>query len=182
MTRIAACLIIGALLTGCVTVPDGITPVRPFDAERYLGTWYEIARQDHSFERGLSHVTATYGRREDGGISVRNEGFDTRKDRWDAAEGKAYFVEDAQTGYLKVSFFGPFYGAYIVFDLDPDYRWSLITGPNRDYLWILARTPEIDDDLKARMLTRIRAAGFDPDDLVFVEQGNPPPGRGSAPG
>lgn len=169
-------LLVALLLTGCVAVPEGIEPVRDFDAERYLGTWYEIARLDHGFERGLTHVRADYGRREDGGIAVTNRGWDTDDGAWDAARGKAYFVEDPGTAYLKVSFFGPFYGAYVVFELDPDYRWALVTGPNRNYLWLLARDPLLDADLRDAILERAEAAGFDLEELILVPQEDPPPG------
>lgn len=169
-------LLVALLLTGCVAVPEGIEPVRDFDAERYLGTWYEIARLDHGFERGLTHVRADYARREDGGIAVTNRGWDADDGAWDAARGKAYFVEDPGTAYLKVSFFGPFYGAYVVFELDPDYRWALVTGPNRNYLWLLARDPLLDADLRDEILARAEAAGFDLEELILVPQEDPPPG------
>jgi apolipoprotein D and lipocalin family protein len=175
MTRLLV-LLATVLLTGCVAVPDGIEPVRDFDAERYLGTWYEIARLDHGFERGLTHVRARYTPREDGGITVTNRGWDTEEEAWDEARGRAYFVEDARTGYLKVSFFGPFYGAYVVFELDPDYRWALVTGPNRNYLWLLARDPLLDPALRDSILERAEAAGFDLEELILVPQDDPPPG------
>jgi len=173
--RRALILLLGVALGGCVGVPEGLEPVSGFDAGRYLGTWYEIARLDHGFERGLSHVTAHYERRDDGGIAVLNRGFDTGSGAWDEAEGRAYFVEDAATGYLKVSFFGPFYGSYVIFDLDPDYRWSLVTGPNRDYLGLLARSPTLDAALRDRLIERAAAAGFDTAELILVEQGEPQP-------
>ena len=106
------------LLAGCLGLPDSVTPVKDFEVQKYLGKWYEIARLDHSFERGLEQVTAEYSLREDGGIRVRNRGFSTEKDQWQEAEGKAYFVSDETEGYLKVSFFGPFYGSYVIFELD----------------------------------------------------------------
>ena len=101
---------ITCLLTGCVGVPKGVKPVQGFALDRYLGRWYEIARLDHSFERGLSHVTASYSMREDGGVRVLNRGYSEKKKEWKTAEGKAYFVKGPDEGYLKVSFFGPFYG------------------------------------------------------------------------
>jgi apolipoprotein D and lipocalin family protein len=157
-----------ALLTGCVGLPQGIEPVRGFDLDRYLGRWYEIARLDHSFERGLERVTAEYSLRDDGGVRVVNRGYDPAEGAWDEAIGKAYFVEDDDQGYLKVSFFGPFYGAYIVFELDPDYRYAFISGPNRDYLWLLARTPQIDEAVYDRFLARATELGFDLSELVRV--------------
>lgn len=157
------------LLSGCVSIPEGIEPVKNFQAERYLGTWYEIARLDHSFERGMQQVTAEYSLRDDGGIKVINRGFKEAEQEWAEAEGKAYFVEDQHTGYLKVSFFGPFYGAYIVFDLDENYQYSLITSSNKSYLWLLARTPQIDAAQQQRLLKRITELGFARDQLIFVE-------------
>jgi len=106
------------LLTGCVGKPDGVEPVKNFDLQKYLGKWYEIARLDHSFERGLSRVTANYSLRDGGGLKVLNRGFSDEKNKWKEVEGTAYFVENKSLGYLKVSFFGPFYGSYIVFALD----------------------------------------------------------------
>jgi len=102
------------LLTGCVSIPEGITPVDNFQVKRYLGKWYEIARLDHSFERGLTQVTADYNLRDDGGIRVSNRGYSAKDNKWKEAEGKAYFVKGSDQGYLKVSFFGPFYSSYIV--------------------------------------------------------------------
>ena len=157
------------LLSGCVSIPEGIEPVKNFQAERYLGTLYEIARLDHSFERGMQQVTAEYSLRDDGGIKVINRDFKEAEQEWAEAEGKAYFVEDQNTGYLKVSFFGPFYGAYIVFDLDENYQYSLITSSNKSYLWLLARTPQSDAAQQQRLLKRITELGFARDQLIFVE-------------
>ena len=158
-----------AMLAGCVGLPQGVEPVRGFDLDRYLGKWYEIARLDHSFERGLHQVTATYSLREDGGVRVLNRGYDTAAGAWDEAEGKAYFVETDDLGYLKVSFFGPFYGSYVVFELDPDYRHAFISGPDRSYLWLLARTPEVDPTVLERFRTRATELGFDLSELVLVD-------------
>ncbi|MCE2597061.1 lipocalin family protein [Motilimonas cestriensis] len=159
------------LLNACTGLPEGITPVTPFSSERYLGTWYEIARLDHSFERGLNQVSATYSMREDGGIKVLNKGFNTAERTWQEAEGKAYFVRDDNEGYLKVSFFGPFYGAYVVFDLDQEnYQYSFIAGNNRDYLWLLSRTPTVTDAVKQDFIQQAKALGFNTDALIFVEQ------------
>ena len=158
-----------ALLAGCAQIPDGVKPVGGFDAERYLGTWYEIARLDHSFERGLSKVTATYTARADGGIDVLNRGYDAAKGEWDEASGRAKFVGGRDVGQLKVSFFGPFYGGYNVVDLDPSYQYSLVVGPNRSYLWILARQPNPPRAEVERLVARAKAMGFDTGQLVFVE-------------
>ena len=111
-------LLLMLVLAGCVGIPEDVRPVDNFEVERYLGRWYEIARLDHSFEHGLSRVTADYSMRRDGGVRVINRGYSELNDNWEEAEGKAYFVKTSDIGYLKVSFFGPFYGAYIVFELD----------------------------------------------------------------
>ena len=157
-------------LTGCLGVPQGATPVNGFELDRYLGTWYEIARLDHSFERGLSRVTADYSLREDGGVRVVNRGFETAKAEWSEAEGKAYFIGETSVGQLKVSFFGPFYGAYNVIGLDKEsYQWSLVVGPDTDYLWILSRTPTMDKALVEQLLARAEALGFNTQDIIFVD-------------
>ena len=163
-------LLLLALLTGCVAVPDGIQPVTDFQADRYLGRWYEIARLDHNFERGMSRVTAEYHQRDDGGLDVINRGYLADSRTWKQALGKAYFVEGPDTGYLKVSFFGPFYGSYVVFELDrQDYRYALVAGPDRSYLWLLARSPTLDAATRDRLVARAAAAGFDTSKLIFVD-------------
>ena len=158
------------VLAGCVGKPDNVEPVSDFDLQRYLGTWYEIARFDHRFERGLSNVTANYSLREDGGVKVINRGYSEEKGKWKEAEGRAYFVEDSKTGYLKVSFFGPFYGSYIVFELDQkDYRYAVVSGPDKSYLWILARNPKINEKLTKRLVAKAAEKGFDTGKLIYVK-------------
>ena len=157
-----------ALIVGCTGIPDGLQPVTGFQIERYFGTWYEIARLDHSFERGLSDVSAVYAPRPEGGVSVLNRGFNPEKNEWKEALGKAEFIDDTQTGSLKVSFFGPFYGGYHIIALDSDYRWSLVAGPSRDYLWILARDRQLSDTQKAAPLKTAAGFGFETDKLIWV--------------
>ncbi|MDF1594146.1 MAG: lipocalin family protein [Desulfobacterales bacterium] len=129
-----------SFLHGCTGRPEGIAPVTNFRLNRYLGTWYEIARLDHRFERGLSHVSATYSLREDGGVDVLNRGFDKSTGKWQEAKGKAYIIGPPTVASLKVSFFGPFYGGYHVMEIDKDhYSFALVCGPSRSYLWILSR-------------------------------------------
>ena len=153
---------------GCTGIPEGIEPVTDFDQERYLGTWYEIARLDHSFERGLSEVTATYRANPDGSIAVLNRGFDQEEARWREAEGVARFVDSSTVAHLKVSFFGPFYGSYIVFELGENYEHAFVSGFNREYLWLLSRSPEVSDTLRNEFLETITKLGFAPDDLVWL--------------
>ena len=158
-------------LSSCTSVPQGIEPVNNFELPRYLGKWYEIARYDHSFESGLEQVTAEYSMQQDGGVRVVNRGFNPQNQQWKEALGQAYFVQNSDIGHLKVSFFGPFYASYVIFELDKqDYQYALITGPNRDYLWILARSPQLDDKLKDRLLAVIKQAGFDLTPLIWVKQ------------
>ena len=158
------------LLSACLGMPQQVTPIAGFELDRYLGKWYEIARLDHSFERGLSRVTAEYSLRDDGGVAVLNRGFDVADGEWTQAEGKAFFVEESDTGYLKVSFFGPFYGSYVIFELDQEnYQYAFISGPNHDYLWLLARTPALPDELVKRFVDEAARRGFNADELIFVE-------------
>ncbi len=158
-------------LTGCMGMPDNLKPVSDFNIEAYLGKWYEIARLDHSFERGLTQVTAEYSLRKDGGIKVLNRGYSLANQEWTEAEGKAYFVDDENEGYLKVSFFGPFYGSYVVFGLDEtNYDYAFVSGPNTDYLWLLSRTPHVTDSLKADFEARAKQYGFNTEALIYVEQ------------
>jgi apolipoprotein D and lipocalin family protein len=161
-----------ALQSGCAGTPEGVKPVGGFELDRYLGTWYEIARLDHRFERGLSEVTATYSLRDDGGVQVINRGYKSAEGQWDEAVGKAYFVGDPAVGHLKVSFFGPFYGGYNVIELDKtDYQYSLVAGPDRSYLWILSRTPEMNADSLQALVTQAEKLGFATNELIYVEHG-----------
>ena len=163
-------LTIPLILTACTGKPDGVVAVKGFEIDRYLGTWYEIARLDHSFERGLDNITAEYSLRDDGGVKVINRGFSKEDEDWQQAEGKAYFVDNTDEGHLKVSFFGPFYGSYIIFELDQkDYEYAFVSGPDTSYLWLLARRPEIDDRVKDLFIERAAALGFDTSALIYVE-------------
>jgi apolipoprotein D and lipocalin family protein len=164
-------VIFGLFLSGCVGIPANVKPVDNFKLEKYLGKWYEIARLDHSFERGLTRVTAEYSLRDDGSVRVLNRGYSAKENRWKEAEGKAYFVRGSEQGYLKVSFFGPFYGSYIVFELDHEnYQYSLVCGPDNSYLWILARAPELNQEIKNKLIEKAGSLGFDTSKLIFVNQ------------
>jgi len=155
---------------GCIGIPENVKPVDNFKLEKYLGKWYEIARLDHSFERGLTQVTADYSLRDDGGIRVLNRGYSIKEKSWKEAEGKAYFAKGPDQGFLKVSFFGPFYGSYIVFELDHEnYQYSLVCGPDKSYLWILARGPKMKKDIKNILIEKAAALGFDTPNLIFVD-------------
>ena len=175
--RYLPAFILALLLAGCTGKPDGVMPVQNFDLERYLGTWYEVARLDHSFERGLNNITANYSLREDGGVRVLNRGFSIKKNEWNEAEGKAYFVDSTDQGFLKVSFFGPFYGSYIVFELESEYQYAFISGPNTSYLWLLSRTPKVDQTVIDKFIERASSLGFDTDELIYVHHDANPPQR-----
>lgn len=159
------------LLTGCVGIPEDIEAVNNFNLSKYLGQWYEIARLDHSFERGLSNVSATYSMRDDGGVKVINKGYKDEKKEWKTAEGKAYFVDSPETGRLKVSFFGPFYGGYNIFELDTlNYSYVMICGNDKSYLWILARTKTLEKEILDKLISKAKEKGFETDKLIFVKQ------------
>ena len=158
--------ILSVILSGCSGYPKNITPVKNFDINKYLGTWYEIARLDHSFERGLERVTAEYSLGEDGRVVVRNRGYLPVKQLWKEAEGKAYFARESDEGYLKVSFFGPFYAGYNVLMLEGDYEHALIGGQNTDFLWILSRTPMLPEDIKIKFISEAEKMGFDTTRLI----------------
>lgn len=150
-------------------MPLRVAPVEDFDINRYLGKWYEIARLDHSFERGLEKITAEYSIRDDGGVTVINRGYSLEKKEWKEAKGRAYFVDDRNKGYLKVSFFGPFYGSYVIFELDREgYEYAFVCGPNTSYLWLLARTPYVEDEIIEQFEQTAKQLGFDTSKLIFV--------------
>lgn len=159
-----------ALLAGCASTspPPGITAVTPFDLQRYQGRWYELARLDHRFERGLTDVSATYQPQSDGSVRVVNRGFDAATSQWREAVGKAFFTGEPTTASLKVSFFGPFYGGYHVAALDKDYRWALVVGPDRGYCWVLARDKRLTPAQREVITARAQALGIETSALIWV--------------
>lgn len=166
-----SCIILSSLTIGCTTgKPNNIQPITNFDINRYLGQWYEIVRLDHSFERGLDRVTATYSLDTDNTIKVINRGFNSHTQQWQQAQGKAKFVAQPHLGYLKVSFFGPFYGSYIIFELEDDYSAALISSYNYDYLWILSRDKKLDPTVLERYIHRAKLVGFNTDNLIYPQQ------------
>lgn len=165
------CLIVPAAtsICGCCGLPEGVEPVKDFDLNRHLGKWYEIARLDHPFERGLGQGTAEYSLRDDGGVCVINRGFSVEARQWREIEGKADFVRDSDAGYRKVSFFGPFYGADVIFELDEEnYRYASVSGPSKSCLWLSARTPAVSEARKERFIRRAQALGFHTDEMILV--------------
>ena len=158
-------------LAGCLGMPEAVKPVQDFQLDRYLGKWHEIARLDHSFERGLEQVSAEYSLRDDGGVRVLNRGYSSEAGEWRESEGKAFFVNEPQEGYLKVSFFGPFYGSYVIYELDRDnYQYAFISGPDTSYLWFLSRTKAVEPAMIDRFVEQASLLGFDVDQLIFPRQ------------
>lgn len=160
------------LISSCVSIPKNVKPVKPFKAEKYLGTWYEIARLDMRFERNLNNVTATYSMNENGTIKVDNKGYDYVKKEWKQSVGKAKFLKEKDLGSLKVSFFGPFYAGYNVVALDENYQYALVAGSNEKYLWILSRTKTIPDNIKEEYLKIAKSIGYKTDSLLWVKHDN----------
>ncbi len=159
------------LLNSCsVGIPDKAAAVQNFDAEKYLGKWYEIARLDFKFEKNMNQVTATYSKNEDGTIKVDNKGYDYVKNEWKQSIGEARFVNSETEARLKVSFFKPFWAGYNVIDLDKDYQYALVAGKNLDYLWILSREKTIPDDVKTRLVEKAKSIGYDTSRLIWVDQ------------
>ncbi len=159
------------LISGCTGMPADIQPVSGFQLHNYLGKWYEIARLEHAFERDLTQVTANYSLREDGSVKVINRGYLAQKQAWKEAEGTAYFMQQPDIGYLKVSFFGPFYGSYIVIALDTKaYQYSLVTSSDKSYLWILSRTPSLPAQIQAELVAKAKALGFKTEELIYPAQ------------
>lgn len=175
-TRTVAITIFCALLTittlGVMsrTIPKGAVAVSPFSAQKYLGKWYEIARLDFYFERGLSKTTAHYSMNEDGTIKVVNRGYDATKQQWKEAQGRAKFVDSPDVAMLKVSFFGPFYAGYNVIALDSEYRYALVVGKNLNYMWFLSREQTMPQQIVSQYIALAQSIGFDTSQLIWVEQ------------
>ena len=165
---VAALLVIGVVYGG-VTDRTDRTPVPSFDLARYMGTWYEIARYDHPFERGLAGVQARYELRPDGRIGVFNSGTDYRSGRCKRARGKA--CAGQVPGRLRVSFFWFFYSDYNVLELGPDYDWARVGSSSSKYLWILSRTPRLPSRTLNHILRLAEARGYRTGKLLFVDQG-----------
>lgn len=170
MNKSILIIILSCLLFACTSIPTGVTPVKQFDLDRYLGTWYEIARIDNRFERGLSKVTATYSLREDGGVTVLNRGYNAEDNEWKEAEGKAYFVGDKDIGHMKVAFWGPFYASYIVLDTDASHQeYAFVSGHNKEYLWLLSRTPQVSNEILTKFMALAESQQYNTDDLIQVK-------------
>lgn len=167
----AAVAVSTLLMSGCaVRVPDNVRPVTNFDVGRYAGTWYELARIDHRFERGLVNTSAQYTLNPDGTVKVVNRGFDPQKNAWKEATGTARFLGDPRTAALKVSFFGPFYGGYNVVRLSDDYQTALVVGNQLDYFWLLSRKKTLSDAEKQALLREAARLGVDLNKVIEVPQ------------
>lgn len=160
------------VLFGCASIPKKADAIKGFDADKYLGKWYEIARFDFRFEKNLNNTTAEYSKMDNGKIKVVNKGYNYVKKEWTSAEGKAKFVKDPEIAMLKVSFFGPFYSGYNVIELDDEYKYALVAGESLKYLWILSRTPTIPDEIKQKYLQTAKEIGYKTENLIWVEHGN----------
>lgn len=160
-------IIMAGLLAGCVSGPKvDNTPVAELDLGRYLGEWYEIARFDHSFERGIEQAKANYTQNEDGTIKVVNSGIKNGKPKTAIGKGK---LTDTPA-LLRVSFFGPFYADYRVMMIDADYTYALVGSGGAGYLWILSRTSVLPGSAKNELLTEAKRRGYDTDQLIWVKQ------------
>lgn len=142
------------------------SPVKAVELERYLGKWYELARFDHRFERGMEKCTATYTLKNDGNLVVTNRG--VKNGEWKQSVGKGKTTDDP--GILRVSFFGPFYSDYRIMMLAPDYSYALVGGSSDNYLWILSRTPQLKDAIVSKLLHEAQRRGYDTTDLLWIEQ------------
>ena len=158
------------LLVGCATKSPDITPVVNFDADKYLGRWYEIARIDNFFEKDMSYVYADYHLNKNGSISVINSGLAPGSDVRKYINGVAKFVKNRATAYLEISFVRPFYTDYIVFRLEDNYQYSYVGGGDKDHLWLLSRTPQVSKEIKGDFIARANALGYDIGKVIWVKQ------------
>ena len=169
MRKLTKAILVSSLVlaAGCVSVPKvDNTPVAALDLNRYLGEWYEIARFDHSFERGVQQAKAKYSLKDDGTIEVVNSGVRDGKPKTAIGKGKTTDTP----GLLRVSFFGPFYADYRVMLIDKDYSHALVGSGSADYLWILSRTPGLPENVKSELLAEAQRRGYDTDKLIWVRQ------------
>lgn len=163
-------LILAALLlSGCRSTSE-LDVVSGFDINRYLGTWYEAARFPHRFEKDLIAVTAQYSRNPEGTIKVINRGYHSGTQQWEEVQGEARFRSDPTAGWLKVSFFKPFYASYKILYLDENYTEAIVTGPNYNYLWILVRDPALPKPRLEQLISKSEGFGFDISRLQMVDQ------------
>lgn len=151
-----------------VGIPRGAVAVKNFDAKKYLGRWYEIARFDYRFEKNMDNVTAEYSENPNGTIRVINKGYDYIKKLWQDSIGEARFVKDKNEARLKVSFFKPIWAGYNVIDIDEEYQYALVAGSSLKYLWILSRTTTIPESIRQRFLEKAKKIGYNTEELIWV--------------
>ena len=169
-TNFLTSLLLGVCTATFAQTVDNST-ITAFDLDRYLGKWYEIARYDHAFERGLVGSMAEYTLRDDGMINVLNSGhLYTLDGKFKESTGKAKPNKNGKPGQLRVSFFGPFYSDYYILDLAPDYSYSVVGSSSPKYLWILSRTPQLKPQTKEEILTNLQQRGYDTSKFIWVEQ------------
>ncbi len=166
MYRLLTGLFLLINITGCSKSYPPLETVKEVELQKYLGTWYEIARYEHYFEKGCRDVSATYTLKQDGDIKVINRCTKEDGEKKEAV-GVAYAVDESQSK-LKVSFFRPFYGNYWIIMLDTDYRYAVVGDPSRQYLWILSRTPKLEKNIKDEILSRLPEMGYSADLLVWT--------------
>ncbi|QKJ29009.1 lipocalin family protein [Mucilaginibacter mali] len=178
LKKLAPYAVAGAAIAAGITLwseaqsglPKGAIVVNNFEINSYLGQWYEIARFNYRFEKGLQNVTAHYSLNKNGTVKVINRGQEISTGRWRESTGKAKFAGEENIGMLKVSFFGPFYAAYNVIAIADDYQHALVAGKNLDYLWLLSRAPEMPDAVRNSFLQKAWAIGYDVGKLVWTQQ------------
>lgn len=151
-------------------IPPGVEPVENFDLHRYLGKWYEVARIEHSFEKGLQRTQAEYSLSHDGALLVTNRGYDPKRGEWKISHGRAKPTIAPDIAALKVSFFGPFYSGYNVVAVCKDYKWAMVIGSKLDYFWILSRSPSLPDGVEDRLMQQARDLGVDTQKVLWVHQ------------
>ena len=166
---------VATFLSSCASIPKKANPVQNFDVNKYLGSWYEIARFDFRFEKDMNNVMAQYSLNEKNNVEVLNSGYNYKKEEWVSANGVAKFRGDNNTAALKVSFFGPFYSGYNVIALDDNYRYALVAGKSLKYLWILSREKSIPEEIKTAYLKIAQDIGYDTSKLIWVEHNKKSP-------
>lgn len=158
-----------AILKSRASIPKGAQAVKPFDVNKYLGNWYEIARLDFHFEKDITNATAEYSLNEDNTIKVVNRGYDLKQEKWDESTGKAKFAESPDEAKLKVSFFGPIWSGYNVLAIDPQYKYALVAGRNLNYMWLLSREKTMPEKIRKEYLKKAYELGYDISKLVWTK-------------
>ena len=166
LTLLSASLLV---MNSCNSLLKGVKTIQDFDKDKYLGSWYEIARLDFVFEKNLNNTTAEYSLNEDGSIKVVNRGYNFIKNKYVASTGKVKFAGDSNEGKLKVSFFGPFYSGYNIIALDSDYRYALVAGESLKYLWLLSREKTMPNNIKEAYLKTAEDLGYNTSKLIWVK-------------